>query len=269
MDAPDAAVELRIQLTGRPARICHVRGTRTSELLHLSRSTGSASRSSTVRKEWAGGRTAREEACVCLRRRPALPLRPRLQSVRRAQPLTRHHVVRPFARKVAESLDEPLDRGAILPPQRLRRRRRCGGVGGVAVAAPHRARGTVQPPHPIRVRRQHQPCVRPGLGAASYLHRGVAAGRSRVVHDGPAATLHWPTCADADTSQPGQQAPARSEAGLAWGADRSRCGARPRESLGGHAPARPARSASHRTSLADAASGGRGRACVAMRGRRG
>ena len=36
MDAPDAAVELRIQLTGRPARICHVRGTRTSELLNLS-----------------------------------------------------------------------------------------------------------------------------------------------------------------------------------------------------------------------------------------
>ncbi len=76
MDAPDAAVELRIQLAGRPARICHVRGPTTGELLNLS----------TIfvkvidrRKEWAGGRTAREGACVCLRRRPAPALRaPRL-----------------------------------------------------------------------------------------------------------------------------------------------------------------------------------------------
>ena len=66
-----------------------------------------------------------------------------------------------------------------------------------------------------------------------------------------------------------QQAPARSEAGLAWGADRSLFGARPQGSLGGLAPARQARSASRRTNLVNAASGERGRACVAVRGRRG
>ena len=263
MDAPDAAVELRIQLAGRPARICHVGGPS-----KVSCSILSSSRSSTGCKSGHGGaQPEKRRACASVGGRQR-------RSVHGCSPSAGHspsHGIMWCDRSPgrSQSLSTSRSTEALSSHQSA-----CGGGGAAEVFA------VSQSPRPTALA---APCshrtpfecggstsrvsvpasVRHPISTAAFVQGGVALCTMVQLRrsTGPPATT------STRLSQATGTCALRN--GLAWGADRSRCGARPQGSLGGLAPARPARSASHRTNLVNAASGERGHACVAVRGRRG